>query len=463
MEYYDFIKSKMKFKNESGLQIKRDELNSMLFEFQKDLIIWTIKQGKAALFTMTGTGKSYMEIEYARIIHEKTEGNILILTPLAVSAQMIEMAKNLNVELNPLRINGFKPGINITNYQQLHNVNPDDYIGIILDESSIIKNFSGKIRNQLIEMFDRTPYKLCATATPAPNDFMEIGNHSEFLNQMTRSEMLSMFFINDASDTGQWRLKGHAENEFWKWVSSWAAVLTKPSDLGYDDNKYKLPKLKTHEIVIESEKKFNESLFVTEAETLGERREARRLTIPEKVEKCAEMINKSNDIWLVWCDLNIESDLLKKAIDKSVEIKGSDDDDYKEKNMLDFAHGKIKCLITKPSIAGFGMNWQVCHNVCFIGLSDSFELYFQAVRRVYRFGQKKEVNVYIFTSNIEGAVLENIKEKEKRSIEMIDNLLTHTISYVKSNVKNQVSNITDYNPLIPMEIPAYLISEDDNG
>ena len=456
MTYQEYIDNKIKFTRESGFDIEIEELNPILFDYQKDLIKWSLKLGKSALFTMTGTGKSYMEIEWSWQVYKKTKGNVIIITPLAVSNQMIEMAKVIGIEINNMRHNKIKSGLNIINYEQLSKIDASEFIGVVLDESSILKNFTGKIKNDIIDMFKNTQYKLCGTATPSPNDYIELGNHAEFLDVMKRSEMLSMFFINDASDTGQWRMKGHAVDKFWQWVSSWAAILTKPSDLDYDDSKFILPLLKTYEIIIETGIKLKENLFSVAAETLEERREARRLTISEKVKRLAEMINNSDDIWLVWCDLNIESDLCKKNIKNSVEIKGSDSDEFKEKNILDFAHGNIKCLITKPSIAGHGINWQVCHNMAFVGLSDSFEAYFQAVRRCYRFGQKKEVNVYIMTSDIEGNVLQNIKDKEKRAMQMISGMVEHTKNYVKNNIKEHNLNKTNYYANDNMVLPEWL-------
>lgn len=433
--YDEFLKNKLYVRDKCGFSIDHSDLNPILFDFQKDIIRWSIGSGKSAIFAGTGLGKTLMQAEFARIVSEEEKIKILILAPLAVSKQTIRIAKEkLNIDVCDAREYGPEGIINILNYDQLHNVDHKLFDGIILDESSILKNYSGKMRNDILNMFHSCKYKLACTATPAPNDYMELGNHSEFLKTMSRSEMLSMFFVHDSGDTANWRLKGHAENEYWKWVSSWGAIITKPSDLGYEDGNFKLPPLHIKNDVIKTNYKMGNGLFSVDARTLQERRMARSKTLTDRVGKCAEIVNGSNDIFLVWCDLNSESTALKKIIKDSVEVKGSDPNEHKEKAMLDFADGKIKCLITKPSICGHGMNFQVCSNQIFVGLSDSFEQYYQGVRRSWRFGQKNPVNVTIITSDIEGAVLRNIQEKEKRAEEMLTGMVGHTRRFVIENL-----------------------------
>lgn len=437
MKYEEFIKQKSVLNQSEGIKVSRDDLHEMLFDWQKDLVSWALRRGRAALFTMTGTGKTIMQVEFARVVHEHEKQSVLIVSPLAVSYQTIREGAKLGVEINLMRKNGHVDGINITNYEQLEKIDASKYCCIILDESSILKSFTGKIRNMIIEKFDKTKYKLCASATPSPNDFMELGNHSEFLNVLKRKEMLSTFFINDTANVGTWRLKKHASEKFWEWIATWGAVLTKPSDLGYSDDKYQLPELITNEVHIETGIKLKENLFVVSAETLQERRQARKMTIKERVKVAAGLVNNSEEKWLVWCGLNDESAMLAKEINDSVEISGSHNSEYKETNMLNFSDGKIKCLVTKAKIAGFGMNWQVCHNMIFVGLSDSFEAYFQAVRRCYRFGQKKNVNVHIITSDIEGNVLENVKRKEKNNNIMLANLISKTKKYLEKDIHQE--------------------------
>jgi len=459
MEYDDFLESK-KFKvNFKSVDIKRDDLNKSLFEYQKDLVYLALKKGHFALFAMTGSGKTAMQVEFAYQVWKAEQKPILILAPLAVSHQTVDEAKNLlgydvNLASDQSEIIN---GINITNYEKLDHFDADEFIAIILDESSILKAFTGKTRDAIIKRFESTPYKLACSATPAPNDHMELGNHSEFLNVMSRSEMLAMFFVHDGGETSKWRLKGHARDKFWEFVSGWSAVFTKPSDIGYsveEDKKFQLPKKTTIEHIVRSES--TTQLFATHAETLQERRQAKRDSLELRCKITADLVNNSDDIWLVWCELNDESSMLKKLINESVEVKGSDKDDHKTKSMHDFASGKIKCLVTKPKIAGFGMNWQVCHNVAFASVSDSFEQFFQASRRVYRFGQKHDVNVHIAISEAEGSIKANIARKEKDFLIMIDEIVAHTKSQTLKEIKQVSIEKTEYKPLAEMKLPLFL-------
>lgn len=458
-DYEGFLECKKIKHTQSGFDVDRAALSPMLFDYQKDLVKWALKIGRAALFTMTGTGKTLMQVEFARQVQIKTGGNVLVLAPLAVSAQTIREALKIGVTINYAHNQKeVKPGITISNYERIENFDPSYFSGIVLDESSILKSFDSYTRTILTENFKHTPYKLACTATPAPNDFMELGNHAEFLNVMSRTEMLSMFFVHDGGDTSKWRLKGHAVDKFWEWCASWAAILSKPSDLGYSDNGFILPELRTHEIVVPSEAPAG-MLFAFEAQTLEERRLGRQSSFKGRVARCADIVNKSDGHFLVWCDLNIESEALRKPIPGCVEVKGSDSQEHKEKSMLDFAAGKIKCLVSKPSICGFGMNFQVCHKMAFVGLSDSFEQYFQAVRRCWRFGQKQPVDVYVITSEAEGAVVKNIKRKEREAIIMIDSMVAHTKSFVMDNIKKSVKLDRTYAPGLGITIPEWLKTE----
>jgi superfamily II DNA or RNA helicase len=445
MNYKNFLKNKDIKVNNSDLEILRNDLNNKLFEYQKDLVNWSLKLGKSALFTDTGTGKTIMQLEFAEKVYQKTNKNCLIVCPLGVTYQTVEEAKEkLDINVNILRNNPFKKGINIINYEMLDKVNYVDYDCVILDESSILKNYSGKLRQKIINSFHNYTYKLACTATPSPNDFMELGNHSEFLNNMKRVEMLSMYFVHDSGNTSQWRLKKHSIYDFWKWVSSWGAIMHNPADLGYNDKRFNLPKLNYNEIIVNSNKKFNAGFFAISANTLSERREARKITLDQKVDVLSNIVNNSNDIHLIWCDLNIESEKAKKNIKDTIEIKGSHSFQYKEEMMLKFAKGQIKCLVTKPSICGFGMNWQICNNMSFLGLSDSFEKFYQAIRRCWRFGQEKDVNVNILSSNLEKNILQNIKRKESD--------FSYMYEIMKKNTKNYLyQNIIDNNNDIPIK------------
>jgi hypothetical protein len=460
MIYTEFLKSKSFLYQSAGIDINRSLLNPVLFDFQKDLTWWSLKKGRSAIFAGTGLGKTLMQVEWANQVHQNTSKNILILAPLAVSKQTVEEAKKLSVAVHYCRNQkDVKQGINITNYEMLEHFKPETFIGVVIDESSILKSFDGKLRQQITESFSQTPFKLSATATPAPNDYMEIGTQAEFLGVMRRNEMLAMFFVHDGGDTSKWRLKGHAKKRFWEWVASWAAVVTKPSDLGYEDGNFKLPPLRIYEEKMITDNVLPGNLFVVEAKTLQEQREANKQTLQARVNKCAELVNNSSESFLVWCNYNDESSALKKAIPDAIEVKGSNNNDYKEEAMIGFVNGKYRVLVSKPSICGFGMNFQHAHNMVFVGLSHSFEQYYQAVRREWRFGQKNPVNVWIITSDIEGAIKANIERKEQDAENLMQEIAEYTQDIVKQNVRATTREVTEYNPAIEMQVPEWLRSE----
>jgi hypothetical protein len=388
----------------------------------------------------------------------KQNKDILIVAPLAVSSQTVKEGEKFNVEVEYKRDgNKSKCGITITNYEMLHYFNPNDYSGIVLDESGILKSFTGKFRNYIIETWGKNPFKLACTATPAPNDLMELGNHSEFIGNMTRTEMLSMFFVHDGGETQKWRLKKHAESDYWKWICSWAVMIRKPSDLGYEDGDFILPELRIHEIVVDVDHtQAQETLFLMDAKTLQERQKARRDTVNDRCEMAASLTNSNNDIWLLWCDRNIESECLKKMVNGAKQISGSDSHEYKINTILGFINKDIKRLVTKPSIAGFGLNLQHCNKVIFVGLSDSYEQFYQAIRRCWRFGQKNIVDCYIITSSIEGAVVANIKRKEEQAAKIADGMIKHMQNINKINIKGISDNNVKYNAKMEMELPNWL-------
>ncbi|NMA65092.1 MAG: helicase [Clostridiaceae bacterium] len=455
MRYREFIERKKITTTATGF--KSSQLNPMLFDFQKDIVRWACKKGRAAIFADCGLGKTPMQLEWARQVIQHTGGKVLILAPLAVSKQTQREGEKFGIKVNLAKEQAdVVDGINITNYEMLHKFTAKEFTGIVLDESSILKSYTGKVRNQIIDSFRHTPYKLACTATPAPNDHMELGNHAEFVGAMSRTEMLSTFFVHDGGNTSQWRLKGHAEDEFWKWVSSWAVVIRKPSDLGYKDGKFQLPELKIKPVLVNTEIDYSMPLI---AGTLSERRKARRDSLEERVEVTAKMANKSKEQFLVWCDFNYESEALTKAIPDAVEIKGANSKEHKENAMIDFANGDIRVLVTKPSIAGFGMNWQNCHNEIFCGLSDSYEQFYQAIRRCWRFGQDKSVNISVVMSNREISTLNNIQRKEKDAEVMQDNMVKHTRKILSKDIKATTLKTTKYIPRAKMRIPEWLRSE----
>ena len=432
-------------------------LPEAMFPFQRDITAWALKRGRAALFAGTGLGKSYMELVWAHAVVAATGGMVLLLTPLAVSVQMIREAEKFGI---PARRVGCQddcgPGINITNYQKLEHFDLSAFVGVILDESSILKASDGHYRSQLIERCSQVPYRLAATATPAPNDFMELGNHAEFLGVMSYTDMLATFFVHDGGDTRAWRLKGHAEEEFWRWMASWAVMLRKPSDLGYEDAVYDLPPLLQHQHIVRLEAAPKDgALLHVPAQTLQERIGARRESVGERVAMAASLTPTDRPfVW--WCNLNAESEALTKAIPGAVETRGTDPDDVKERKLLDFTEGRIRVLVSKASVAGFGMNWQHCADCGFVGLSDSFEQLYQAIRRFWRFGQTRPVNVHFVAAETEGAVLANLRRKEADADRMAAAMVRHTMHLSTQAVRGQVRDRPTYNPQQPFQRPEWL-------
>ena len=421
MNYKSFLQSKEFSVESHGREIKESEINDTLYDFQKAIVKWAIGKGKACLFEDCGLGKTFQQLEWARLVG----GKCLILAPLAVSTQTVEEGKALGISVNLCETqDDVLEGINITNYEKLHKFNASVFNAVVLDESSILKSFEGKYRNLIIESFKNTPYKLACTATPSPNDHMELGNHAEFLGIMSRTEMLSTFFVHDGGDTSKWRLKKHAEKSFWKWVCSWACYIRNPSELGFDGKKFILPELRIHKHIIDAGKPMEGFLIPMEASDLSERRNARKSTIDDRVLEAKKYVNGSQT--LIWCNMNEEGDKLEKSIEGSVQVAGGDTDIHKETSMMGFAHGDIKTLVSKARICGFGLNFQKCHNMIFVGLSDSFEQYYQAVRRCWRFGQKKPVDVHIVLSSMEALILRNIERKQEEHNKMAEEMSKNT-------------------------------------
>jgi len=443
MDYNDFLKSKMIEYQPTGIDVPKNNLNNKMSDFQKDITLWALKKGRSAIFAGCGLGKTFMFLEWANQL-VKIGKNIIILAPLAVSFQILEEGNKFGIPVNLCNSQSdVINGINVTNYEKLSKFIPSVFGGVIIDESSCLKDFSSKTKNMIIDYFRYTPFKLASTATPAPNDYMELGNHSEFLGIMDYNEMLSMFFIHDGGNTSKWRLKKHAENEFWRWVASWSVMLSCPEDLGYDNKEYILPPIKYHQIIVKKNKPKIGQLYAVNAHTLKQQLKARKNSIKERVEACAKLVNSSNDYFTIWCNLNDESSLLSKLISDSVEIKGSDKPNIKEHALINFARGNIKRLITKPSIAGFGMNFQHCHKICFVGIDHSFERFYQTVRRSWRFGQKHSVDVYIFTAEEEGEVIKNIQRKEENFKKMLKGVISATQEINKKNINVHKSVYTD--------------------
>lgn len=434
-------------------------MHECLFPHQRDIVAWALRRGRAALFAGTGLGKSLMELVWAQKVAEHTGKPILHLAPLAVSAQLVREAYKFDIPAHQVaRQSDCDDGINITNYQKVEHFDLSAFGGVILDESSILKSTDGHYRTRLIESCQSIPFRLAATATPAPNDFMELGNHAEFLGIMKYTDMLATFFTHDGGDTSKWRLKGHAENEFWKWMASWAVMLRKPSDLGYPNDGYDLPPLQYHNHVVNVD--YAPSLdtgllFPMQAATLQERIGARRGSASDRVARAAS-ITPTDRPFVWWCSLNSESEGLAKSIPGAVEVRGSDSEESKERKLIDFSEGRIRVLVSKPSICGFGMNWQHCADTGFVGLTDSFEQFYQAIRRFWRFGQTRQVNCHIISAETEGATVSNIRRKEADADRMAAAMVMHTSKITSELIRGQVRDTPSYCPNMPVLLPTWL-------
>jgi DNA modification methylase len=425
MEYDQFIEQKTRRAQSHGFEPL--SITAPLFDWQAHVVKWAVKQGRAALFEDCGLGKTAQQLEWASQVFRHTGGSVLILTPLAVAHQTAHEAEKFGIvaKVAESQADINAAGIWITNYEKLEKFDCSGFAGVVLDESSILKNFTGKMRKMLTETFAETPYRLCCTATPSPNDYTEFGQHADFLGICTPAQMLATFFINDTFNTGDWRLKKHAEKEFWAWLASWAACVSKPSDLGFDDDGYNLPALNLETIIVQVDETAGaqeDHLFRHATLSATTMHKEMRMTAPARVAKIADLVNASAESWIVWCNTNDESEQLTAAIPDAVEVKGSDTAKQKEERIDAFTDGRARVIITKAGIAGYGLNWQHCRNVAFVGLSYSFEDFYQALRRSYRFGQTKQVNAYIVQASTEGAILKTIQRKIEQHKEMQDRM-----------------------------------------
>jgi DNA modification methylase len=404
MNYQEFLQSKQRQVMHSGFVCEK--LNDKLFPFQKFIVKRALKAGKYAIFADCGLGKTFMQLEWAYRVTLETNGKVLILAPLAVKAQTIEQAKQFNIPLD---------NIQVENYEQLDNINCSIFSGVVLDESSILKNFEGATKNLIIDKFKTTPYKLACTATPSPNDPMELGNHSEFLDVMSRNQMLAMYFVHDGGETAKWRLKGHSVKLFYQFIGTWAIMLNKPQDIGFDMQGYALPSLNILDHQIKTPNRDNGQLFNDAIISATNFNQELRLTKKERLAKVVEIVNERPDEnFIIWVKQNEEGEELRRLLPEAIEVKGSDSNEWKESKLLGFANNEFRILITKTKIASFGMNYQNCRNQIFASLDFSFEGLYQAIRRSYRFGQKNEVNIHLITTDTMANVNESIKQKQKQ-------------------------------------------------
>jgi len=456
MKYDQFIESKAVSADSVGFTPDEGLYPFGIKDHQRVSVTWACKRGRAALFFGTGLGKTLAGATWAEQVYFHTERPVLILAPLAVSHQWVRECAKFGITVHLAESNNDieGAGVFVTNYEKLHHFDVSQFGGVVLDESSILKGMQGKMRAFITASFADTPYRLSCTATPSPNDFMELGTQSEFLGIMSQLEMLAMFFIHDGSDTSKWRLKGHGKSKFWEWLSTWAIFLNSPADLGFDGAEYELPPLQYHEHVIETRP--SDALFVEPAQSLLERNRARKESVDARVAKAAEIANGLNSPCVIWCNLNEESEKLAAKVHGAVEVAGADADHHKSRSMLEFADGDVKALVTKPKIAGFGMNWQSSHHCIFVGLSDSWESFYQAIRRQWRFGQKETVHVHVVSADTEGAVVENIRRKDAQHEELSAAMMAHMRTLTQKSVLGASVEKTDYCPSMPMAVPSWL-------
>lgn len=446
MSYADFIASKRREHGPVGFDAVG--VHPSLFDHQRCIVEWACRMGRCAIFADTGLGKTRMQLEWARQVKRYTGGEVLLLAPLAVGDQTIAEAASMGIDPPT-----------VLNYERLHQVDPSQFVGVVLDESSILKAVDGKTRLRLTEAFADTPYRLACTATPAPNDHTELGNHAAFLGVCTREEMLAEYFVHDGGSTQSWRLKGHARRDFWRWVSSWAVMVRKPSDLGYDDGAYDLPELNLHTLTVQHEAPREDGmLFAMSARTLADQRKVRRDSIEARCEAAARLVAAEPDEqWLIWCELNDESAELTECVIGAVEVAGTTPEDERKGAMLGFAAGDVRVLVTKPKIAGFGMNWQSCARMIFVSPTHSYEQWYQAVRRCWRFGQARPVHVWMMQTSADGAVTRNLQRKARRADEMAAEMAAMVRDHQMMALRGaRPGSIDDHN--MRMEVPSWIAS-----
>lgn len=435
--YYELLEQKKQSRIESGFNVSDDELSVHLFPFQKYCVKRALAVGRFAMFEDCGLGKTIQQLEWSQRVAEHTNRPIIILAPLAVVGQTIQEGVKFGYKVNEINDNTeiVGNGIYITNYDNMDNVDADAFVGVVIDESSILKNFTGKTRTELINKFMNTPYKLCCTATPSPNDTTELCNHAEFLNVMSRSEMLAMYFVHDGGSTSDWRLKGHAKEPFWDFVSTWAVMLNKPSDISFEDTGYVLPNLNIMEEIVETPKRDNGKLFNDTSVNATDFHKELRATCQLRLDRVVDIVNsKPDDNFIIWIGHDDEGKYLRERIPDAVEVKGSDKKEYKKEKLLGFGRGDFRILITKLKIAQFGLNYQNCHNQIYASLDFSFEATYQGIRRSYRFGQTDEVNIYIVIADTMGNVKESFEKKQSAFIEM-QSAMTKAMC---RNINNQI-------------------------
>lgn len=462
MDYESFIAGKHRRAKSCGIQVDESRLNKYAFPFQRAVVQWACEKGRAAIFADCGLGKSLMSLDWLEQMIPACKLNRgLLLTPVAVGPQMIDEAEKFGIA-TPIKLVASQSdcidGINVTNYEKLHKFDTRSFGAVVLDESSILKSFAGKTKRTLCESFKDTQYKLSTTATPSPNDHMELGNQADFLGVMPSNEMLSRWFLNDTMKAGGYRLKGHAKADFWRWVASWAMVIRKPSDIGFDGSGYELPPMKLISHTVESGVQVGRLFATPEDVTATSVHKEKKSSLPERCKLIAGLVNKSDELWSVWCDTNYEADAFKAAIPDAVEVRGSESDKDKAEKLQAFTKGKARVIITKPEIGGFGLNWQHCHNTIYPA-GFSFERWYQSVRRHLRFGQKNTVNVHLISSQNEANVVRVLQEKQRRADEMAAEMVAAMREEMESEIRGSKLLLNKYQPKQQINIPKWLTSK----
>jgi hypothetical protein len=465
--YAEFLAAKRHRPPSSGFGCTADDVSESLFDVQRHVTARSVRLGRSAVWASTGLGKTRIQAEWLRLIHKLAGGDGLILAPLAVAAQTVREAAAIGItvryvhdDAEACRLLDGDCHIVITNYDRLHKIDPARFSAVVLDESSILKAYSGTTKRALVAAFAQTPYRLCCTATPAPNDIEELCNHADFLGVMSPAEMRSTFFIADSrGEFMRYRLKGHARQAFYDWLASWAIAYRTPADLGFDGSAYELPELRITDHIIETGWAAEGELFTPRLEGVTQRAQVRRDTLGARVAATVGLIAaEPGEQWIAWCGMNAEADAITAAVPGAVNVQGSDDPDVKAERLLDFAEGRLRVLVTKPSLAGFGLNFQSCSRMAFCGLSDSYELYFQAIRRCWRFGQKQPVDVHIVLADAERVIAENVRAKERAATELNSGLVAAIAQQNRRELFAGTSKGDSYEPVRPLAIPEWLRS-----
>ncbi|MGP4092995.1 helicase-related protein [Nonomuraea sp. KM90] len=462
LDYQAFLASKRRRPPSSGIACQADDVDPRLFDFQRHIVAWAVRRGRAAIWADTGLGKSRQQIAWADIVTRNVGGRALILAPLAVAEQTVREAAAIGVEVTYVRDQAEAdqaPGrIVVTNYDRLHKFDPARYIAVVLDESSILKAFSGTIKRALVKAFERTPYRIACSATPAPNDLEELCNHADFLGVMSPNEMRSTFFIADSrGEFMKYRIKGHAKDAFFDWLATWAIACRTPEDLGFDGAAYELPPLEIRDHLVPTSWSAEGELFTTKLAGITQRAQVRRETLPSRVKAAVELIGSEPDEqWIAWTGLNDEADAITAAIPGAVNVQGSDSPEFKAQALLDFAQGRTRVLVTKAKIAGYGLNLQSCARMVFCGLSDSYEQYYQAIRRCYRFGQQRSVHAHIVLADVEHVIADNVRSKERLAGDITTGLVAAIAAENRRELFAGTSKGDGYEPSRPLTIPDWL-------